>query len=289
MIFKKLMSIAITTAVILGCGATINAASSDYNIDETFPDQALNEFVRKHFDLNSDGYLDSSEISEAGYKQKSGERSLTILSYDDEIECLDGLEIFTSCSSLHLYGGKMKKLDLTNLPFESVQVESLPDLKTFVCGKNQTFVYINNCPELKNTFFNYAYNLKKLYIFSCPALTGSIYLDNCSNMTDFSAHDSGISEIVFNENAEIFSLWVINCPLAFLDMRGPRMLYEFIIQTNGKAETSMTVGSRMLDFLWNMRRPDGRGFEYNSDGAIWPEVVLDIYYGSMEDLDHVYI
>lgn len=284
MIFKKIMSIALTTAIVLGCGATLNAASSGYKIDDTFPDPALKKFVRQ-FDLNSDGYLDPSEIKVAGNLIYEDERNLSIK--DPNICDLTGLEIFTSCPRLFLSNCKIKKLDATCLPFSYVNADDLPELVSFVCGCNTKTVYLLDCPKLKKTYFNYAFNLERLYFADCPSLSGSVCLDNCSKLFTVEARRSNITDLEISKDAEMYTLLILKCPLKFLDMRGKMPECNFIIQTDGKAQTSMTVGFETFNFLYNHRRPNNQGYEYNTGRTIKNEVWVDMFY-SQFDLNPAY-
>lgn len=272
--FKKLISIAITTTFILGCGATLNAAAS-YNIDETFSDAALKKFVRQ-YDLNSNGYLDSTEISKAG-RTYAGTRALDLT--DLEISNLEGLQIFTSCNVLNIDNCSLKKIDLTPLHFEYVVVWDCSKAVSFVCGKAQKEVTIGNCGNLKNTYFNYADNLSGLDFQNCNSLKGTICLDNCSHMQYFHSIKSNIKEIDFNPNAKLENIGLYNTPIKLIEMQGTGLssLNYLSIKTNG-VKTSFTCKGDLARLLWQNELPNHSGYKYNADGKKADEIMVDIDY-----------
>ena len=280
-LLKQITSIALTTAIVLGFGSAIYAAPSGYNINETFPDQSLNKIMRQ-YDSNSNGYLDSNEISKAGTKYDSYAANARILNIEDSgVRSLDGLEIFPSNFVLSVKNCNIKMLDVSCCNFEYVMANNCPQLLTVVCGTKQKILDVQYCSNLKKTYFNLACNLKSVTFNYCSALTGAIYLDTCSNLERFSSKYTNITEVYFHPKAEVKSFYTYDCPLDFLDIKGAKVstMENFIVITNGRAATSISCTGDLYYFLWNHRRPDGRGYAYNTDGSIKGEICLNIYWG----------
>ena len=75
-----------------------------------------------------------------------------------------------------------------------------------------------NCQKLKNTYFNYAYNLRYLDFIDCPSLSGKIYVDNCDLMYTFIASNSNIKTVTFSDKAKLIGFISENCPLRSIYM-----------------------------------------------------------------------
>lgn len=263
-ILKKVMAIALTTSVVLGCGTTINAASSGYKIDDTFPDKALNKYVRQ-YDLNNDGYLDSGEISKAG-KEDGGYVQLRIK--DPNILDLDGIEIFEStCDTLILEQFNAATLDLTTYSFKYVGV-SQSAIKTFICGKKQKELDLSECSNLKNTYFNNATALEKLTVYNCPSLT-NLYVDNCSEMKNFTAFDTGLKGVYFSDDAHLKIIKIYMTPLQKIVMKGTGLdsmryfytsnCFRTMRSLSCKADLSMLIAS-------NPVKNNGKVYGYEYEG-----------------------
>ena len=60
-ILTKMMSAALSTVIVLGCGASLQADTS-LKISTTFPDAGMQKVIN-YYDTNKDGYLSSTENS----------------------------------------------------------------------------------------------------------------------------------------------------------------------------------------------------------------------------------
>ncbi|MBP5774970.1 MAG: hypothetical protein J6W36_04680 [Clostridiales bacterium] len=246
--FIKLTAVAMSAAIVFGCGATLNASETRYNIDEYFTDPAFNSYVRQ-YDSNKDGYLTDSEMS--GMVQlveyDGIEKHLVITGAT--IKNLDGIEILPAVDDLSILGISAGKIDLTCVKAKQVIIYKCESLKTFVCGDYQDNVYISACPNLKKTFFNYAKNLEILGFDHCPLLEGSLSLENAPKLKDLAINRTGFKNIYCSDSAPIERLWIMQTPLRNLEILGATTKINIQIKTNKTLANIFTSGE-LARLLW---------------------------------------
>ncbi|MBO4407948.1 MAG: hypothetical protein J5786_01585 [Clostridiales bacterium] len=264
-LFQKIMTVAMASAIIFGCGSSLNAATTTYNINKTFPDAALRKYVSQ-YDLNKDGNLNSNEISKAG-ESYGDTRSLTLM--DSNISNLEGLQIFTSCKVLLINGCGVKKLDMTKMPFEQVYLGNFSEMTTFVCGKKQKEVTLQFCDKLKDANFDSATNLTGLYLQECRSIDELLFLDNCDKFSYFYAIESKIEEVYFSPKARLDTIGISSCPISGIDMPGTGLatLKTFDVTTTARYIPNITCKPDLGRILWNNRVANNKGYQYKSNGV----------------------
>lgn len=253
------------SAIIFGCGSSLNAATTTYNINKTFPDAALRKYVSQ-YDLNKDGNLNAAEISKAGINI-GDDQALFIM--DSNITNLEGIQIFTSCRELLISGCGVKKLDMTKMPFEEVYLGDLSQMTTFICGNKQKAVAFENCPKLVNVDFDSASNLVGLDLMQCGKLDEILFLDNCPKLTDFLAYESNVEEVYFSPKARLETIGISSCPISGIDMPGTGLatLKTFDVTTTARYIPNITCKPDLGALLWNNRISKNKGYRYNADGV----------------------
>ena len=267
--FIKLAAVAMSAAIVFGCGATLNASETRYNIDEYFTDPAFNRLIRT-YDSNSDGYLTDAEVF-------AGTRNGYMMSIEDtNIKSLDGLEVLPELSVLSLEVGA-GKIDLSSCKTKYVLIIANDNLKFFVCGSNQETVnFLGDCKNLKKAFFNYAKNLKNMML-SGPSLTGDLCLENSPKLQRLIVTNTGYKNIYCSDQAKLtqFTLW--GTPLRNLEIPGTGYddLELLTISTDGTLNGIYAKGD-LARFLWEhgLFRPneylfyeeDGKSYKINNTG-----------------------
>ena len=143
-----------------------------------FPDSIFRSYVSNTFDLDSNGYLDDSEISAITY----------INVYGKGVENVEGIEYFTELAHLTVWNNNLTYLDvsantqLTYLDLDNNHVEELdlwdnPLLRTLYCTNNNLeYLDLSNNPELQTLYCN-GNKLTTLDLSNNPELT-SIGISN---------------------------------------------------------------------------------------------------------------
>ena len=130
-IFKKMVSLVMASAILMGFSAGINA-DAGINISATFPDKGLQKTVKSEFDLNSDGYLSDAEIDKA--------KAIWLT----DVANLEGLQYLKNCKTVYVCGSRMSVVDLrryTNV--ETCYIREDKTIETFIGGRGLKEVYIN--------------------------------------------------------------------------------------------------------------------------------------------------
>ena len=112
-ILKKLVSFALTAAVVAGIGSTSFAAETSVNIAKTFPDKNLQKVVSK-YDKDKNGTLSLAEMKKF--------TELSIWS-EDCVEDLTGIDKLKYTTRLIVFEGDMETINLSKCD----NIESLDD------------------------------------------------------------------------------------------------------------------------------------------------------------------
>lgn len=259
--FKTLVSTALTSAVIFGLSTPISAATESYNIDEYFPDPALNKFVRQ-YDTDRNGSFDRNELKNAGDEYSGALRYLWIR--DPEIKSLDGMELFSDMYLLHLSDLSMSKIDLTAIPIKIVEISDCANLKTLVCGKKQETLNISKC-SLDRTYFNYADNLNSMTIYK-TTLKRDLDLENSPKMQYFYFLESKGKGVYFSDEAELKKASVCgwNTTLRSFSSIGTKLntVQTLCISTNGTLN-SLTLNAELVKFI-----VEHNYYYFNNNGTV---------------------
>lgn len=249
-----------SAAIVFGCGATLNASETRYNIDEYFTDPAFNQFVRK-YDSNSDGYLTDSEVL-------AGTHNGLLLEIDDEnIKCLDGLEVLPPVQNLFIETGA-SKIDLSSWRNDSASITGGEYLKVVVCGRNTKDLRIRHSSNLKSVYLNYAKSLEFLALIDCPTLAGNLSLENSPKLDSLYVNETNIKNIYCSDEAKLLALIVEDTPLRTLDISGTGCDdYRYIEISTNKTLTNIYAKGDLARFLWEngLFRPN----EYLFYNEIW--------------------
>ena len=255
-IFKKLLSVALASAIVAGCGALVNA-DTKYAIDSNnFPDPVFRQYVKTEFDSNKDGYLD--------YKEQHSRTSINLSCLD--IESIKGIEL--------LYVNQLTMLEIPVSEVDLTRSRSITKVMIFSCNMLRSFkgyVYQNHveiamCDYLKTVDVSSCTYLKKLTLVRNRRLA-SLDLSENKYLKEIQLNsDIKLTSVKFNDEARIEYLDIEDSPVTGLDVSKVfdlKTTHTFILSTDGELR-SLRVSGTVLNFLWNHRKPDHTGYEYRT-------------------------
>lgn len=146
-----------------------------------FPDDAFRAFVANSYDTNKDGYLNSSEISEA-------ER---LIYRDSNVRSLQGIEYLTALNYIDLHETSITELDLSNnTALQTVHGSWNEQLVSVTLGKNSvlSLLHFPNSP------------IPLLDISGCPLIVDA-YLNGTDQYSHYYISDKG--DLYVNEITQI--------------------------------------------------------------------------------------
>ena len=198
--FKKMVSLAMASAMLMGFGVGINADSS-LKISSIFPDKALMNIVKKEFDSNSDGYLNSTEISKA--------KAIHL----DGVADMEGLQYLTSCKTIYISSSKMGSVNLSNYRnVETCYVLEADSVKTFIGGPGLKTLYINGS-GITSISLQRSRDLVDFTLIYNKTYSGELNLSRNSKLKHIRFEsDTKLEGIQFPKNAEVEQIMCDNLP-----------------------------------------------------------------------------
>lgn len=204
---KKFISAALGFALVFqsfaGIGPVAAAATGDVDINSTFTDANFRSYVSSNFDTNKDGKLSEEEIDAV--------TSINVSQAYPQINNMNGVDVFTSLTSLNCSKQSIKVLDITNLE-KLVNVDaSNNQLTEFKFPKNaDNLVYV----DISN---NYIKNVVTYNDY--PSLTGfntasnnleALDLSYMKNLTALNVSGNAIKTLDFSKNTKLESVFCQN-------------------------------------------------------------------------------
>ena len=232
---------ALLAGLVLFPAATCNAASGVKINKDNFPDANFREAV-KNYDLNNNGTLSDSEISNVMY-----------LYIDSRgISNLKGIEKFKNLQSLSCTGNNLTSIDLssnTKLTYVNCQnnkltsikgLDKLKDLQTLYISSNQ-FASVSGLSSLKNlrTLVASNNNIKTIDLTSNTALS-SVELSN-NKLTSVKG---------FEKLTNLTYLYINNNQLTSLDVSKMSSLYYLICNQNKLTTLKLPSSGSSLRYLY---------------------------------------
>lgn len=299
---KKIVSIAAAAAVFISSAGFSAFAADGVKINEkNFPDEVFREYVSKEFDLDGNGELSKSEISEAERINVRNNviRSLKGLEYFTELVYLDCEHNFDLGSIDVSKNTKLEYLSCGKIGLTEIDLSSNKNLTWFDCygndiekldvSKNTELTYLacyaNELKTLdvtKNTKLVQLYceknHLKKLDLTKNKKLVwlncGDNYfktLDVSKNteLESFFCDGNQLKTIDLSKNAKINDLVVSRNDLICLDLQNTTGEFVRFKCENNEFETSAEIGktyklSGLKKYGFDPKKAsDWKGAEYN--------------------------
>lgn len=207
--FTKMMSTALSTAIVLGCGASLQADTS-LKISTTFPDAGMQKIVSQ-YDTNKDGYLNSTENSNI--------KTLYNKSTNANVKSLSGLETLTSCATIVLDGCDIVSIDLNSYPLiQKIQLKNCYSCTSFKGSKTLTSIDFVNCPKLSSIDLASSTELNNVVISGLLGFTGTLDLSNQAKLKDVYIASSNLRYVNFSNQAKLRNLEIEYTDLRCLDL-----------------------------------------------------------------------
>ena len=209
-ILKKLVSAALTTAIVAGIGTSVFAADSSVNIKKTFPDKNLQKICKK-YDTDNNGSLSLSELKKFN--------ELAIFS-EDEVEDLTGIDKLRYTTRLIVFEGDMDIVNLSKCDsFETVKIMST-NISTFIGGWGIETLELTFCGKLKNVDITRCIYLKDFQFIRNGRFTGYLDIGNSRYLENVTIMDTPLESVEFHPSAQIKNIEVCRTGLEELDLRG---------------------------------------------------------------------
>ena len=255
-IMNKFLSLALSSAIVLGCGAAASADTTRYAINSVnFPDAEFRALIQKDFDANNDGWLDYSERTRESYEITGS-----------KIRSIEGINLL-NLKQLMIRRCRVDEIDLsTNRTIEHLLVFSCNRLTDFIGSAFMKNIELDLCEYLQNVDLTYCRNVEILSLVHDENLEGTLNLSMLSNLQDFTLYQTQVSDIRFNRNAIFKQALISGSNIKNLDISNNLDLnssFSFILATGGNL-ASLRVSGEVLNLLWNHRKPDNTGYLYQT-------------------------
>ena len=214
------------------------AAGIDYRINEhTFPDAVFREYVKKNFDLNSDGRLSMEE-----------RKKVTKIALKDvEFESLSGVQLFPELTEIDCVSNGLKQVNLTHNPkLTKISISRL-EQDHLDLSQNTKLQYLSLDWYDKNGKLDLSKNteLKELYIstyldsidLSKNTKLTSLTLGTSSKTIDLSKNTKltylsvwgPVEKIDLSKNTQLELLRLYTPKLASIDLKNNKKLTDLVI------------------------------------------------------------
>lgn len=220
---KKYISLAlstITVATSLSLGCVAYADTVVEISEDNFTDKTFRSIISEYYDLDENGFLDSSERSRS---------VITLSAYtedDDVIESLKGIEFFPNLQRLYAAGLGIKELNvsqnkaLTQLTvgsneLQTITLGSLPNLTRLDCSANTKLTSLNlsGCP-----------NLQQLQCYSCNLSSLNVSVTPMLNL--LYVQQNNLTSLDVTRNTGLVTLYCSNNHIRELDLSANTNLEE---------------------------------------------------------------
>ena len=194
-VLQKMVSLAMTGAMVIGLGSGIMAAERSVKIDSAhFPDAGFRSYLRSvKCDKNGDGYLSETEISKID--------KLNFYSNDD-VESVKGIKYLTSVTELTFFECYLDDVDLSQNPnIIKVMILSCNGIKKLTTGMCVTSLEVSFCPNFKELDVESSTYLSEFKFVSNNRFKGTIDLSECRYINDVTVYNNAASGITFHPKA----------------------------------------------------------------------------------------
>lgn len=193
-ILKKLVSFALTAAVVAGIGSTSFAAETSVNIAKTFPDKNLRKVVSK-YDKDNNGTLSLAEMKKF--------TELSIWS-EDCVEDLTGIDKLKYTTRLIVFEGDMETINLSKCDnIEYANIICTNQLTSFTGGWGLEYLELSFCTKLSSLDLSRSYNLETFKFIRNTKFRGTVDLNASPYLEHVELLDLNCTGVRFNKGANL--------------------------------------------------------------------------------------
>jgi len=220
--FKSAVGTVLAVAVVLSAAVVfdgrqkVSAAGSDIKIDaKNFPDSQFRQYISELFDIDQDGVLSASEVSEI---------ESIVLTTGWNVKNLEGIKLFPNLTYLEL---------LDQLELKTIDLSGMTSLETFMygtCDDNRGIIEsadLSGCESLETLYIEFG-NLTSVDLTGVTNIDTMGFMGNRTfsgidlkmfpNITYLDLEETGMSSVDLSGNTKLEYLWLDNTDISSVDL-----------------------------------------------------------------------